>query len=60
MYLCSALVAGVGFLVAALALARLNRYPRSDASGALVVGLVLGLTSGATLFARLTTVMRGE
>ncbi len=58
-YLCSALVTGVGFLVAALALARLSRYPRTDASGALVVGMVLGLTSGAILFARLVAVVRG-
>jgi hypothetical protein len=58
-YLCSALVAGVGFLIAALVLARLSRYPRTDASGALVVGLVLALTSGAILFARLVTVVRG-
>lgn len=58
-YLCSALVAGLAFLVAALALARLSRYPRTDASGALVVGLVLGLTSGAILFTRLLTVVRG-
>ena len=58
-YLCSALVTGVGFLVAALGLARVSRYPRTDASGALVVGLVLGLTSGAILFARLMAVVRG-
>lgn len=58
-YLGSALATGVGFLVAALVLARLSRYPRTDASGALVVGLVLGLTSGAILFARLVAVVRG-
>ena len=59
LYLGSALATGVGFLVAALALARLSRYPRTDASGALVVGLVLGLTSGVILFARLLAVVRG-
>jgi hypothetical protein len=58
-YLCSALVTGVGFLVLALVLARVSRYPRTDASGALVLGLVLGLTSGAILFARLLAVVRG-
>ncbi len=58
-YMIAALVTGVGFLVAALALARLSRYPRTDASGALVLGLVLGLTSGAILFARLVAVVRG-
>jgi hypothetical protein len=59
LYLGSALGTGVGFLVAALALARLSRFPRTDASGALVVGLVLGLTSGAILFARLLAIVRG-
>lgn len=58
LYLGSALAAGVCFAVAALALARLSRYPRTDASGALVVGLVLGLTSGAILLARLIAVVR--
>jgi hypothetical protein len=32
-YQITALVVGVGFLVAALALARLSRYPRTDAGG---------------------------
>ena len=58
-YMIAALVTGVGFLVAALALARLSRYPRTDASGALVLGLVLGLTSGAILLTRLLAVARG-
>ena len=58
LYLGSALATGVGFLVAALALARLSRYPRTDASGALVVGLVLSLTSGAILLTRLLAVAR--
>jgi hypothetical protein len=58
-YMIAALVTGVGFLVAALALARLSRYPRTDASGALVLGLVLGLTSGAILLTRLLAVVRG-
>ena len=58
-YLCSALVMGVAFLVAALALARLSRYPRTDASGALIVGLILTLTSGTILLTRLLAVVRG-
>ena len=58
-YLCSALVTGVAFLVAALVLARVSRYPRTDTSGALVLGLVLGLTSGAILITRLLAVVRG-
>jgi hypothetical protein len=59
LFLGSALAMGVGFLVAALALARRSRYPRTDVSGALVVGLVLSLTSGAILLARLVAVARG-
>jgi hypothetical protein len=58
-YMVAALITGVGFLVAALVLARVSRYPRTDASGALVAGLVLALTSGAILFARLLVVIRG-
>src|SRR5262249_34396243 len=58
-YLGAALATGVGFLVASLVLARVSRYPRTDASGSLVVGLVLGLTSGAILLARLLAVVRG-
>ena len=58
-YLVTALVIGVGLLVAALVLARVSRYPRTDASGALTLGLVLGLTSGAILLSRLLAVIRG-
>jgi hypothetical protein len=47
-----------GHVFPALALARLSRYPRTDASGALVVGLVLSLTSGAILLTRLLAVAR--
>ena len=59
LYLASALATGVAFLIAALVLARVSRYPRTDAGGALIVGLVLGLTSGAILLARLLAVIRG-
>ena len=58
-YMASALGVGVGFLIAALVLARVSRYPRTDASGALIGGLVLGLTSGAILFTRLLAIVRG-
>lgn len=58
-YLALSLITGVGFLVAALVFARLSRYPRTDVSGALVLGLVLGLTSGAILLTRLVAVVRG-
>jgi hypothetical protein len=56
-YMLVALLAGLGFLVAALVLARRSPYPRTDASGALVMGLVLGTTSGAILFTRLLAVV---
>lgn len=58
-YMAAALATGIGFLVAALALARMSRYPRTDASGALVIGLVLALTSGAILITRLLAIIRG-
>ena len=57
-YMASALVMGVGFLIAALVFARVSRYPRTDASGALIGGLVLAVTSGAVLFTRLLAVIR--
>jgi hypothetical protein len=57
-YMIAALMTGLGFLVSALVFARRGRYPRTDTSGALVLGLVLGLTSGAILFARLAAVAR--
>jgi hypothetical protein len=58
-YMASALAIGIGFLIAALVLARVSRYPRTDASGALIGGLVLALTSGAILFTRLLAIIRG-
>jgi hypothetical protein len=58
-YLGLALATGVGFLVAALVLARVSRYPRTDVGGALLRGMVLGLTSGAILLTRLLAVVRG-
>ena len=57
-YMASALVIGIGFLIAALVLARVSRYPRTDAGGALIGGLVLALTSGAILFTRLLAIIR--
>jgi len=58
-YMASALAVGIGFLIAALVLARVSRYPRTDAGGALIGGLVLALTSGAILFTRLLAIIRG-
>lgn len=57
-YMVAALAAGLGFLVAALILARRSPYPRTDASGAIVTGLVLASTSGAILFTRLLAIVR--
>jgi hypothetical protein len=59
LYMVSALAIGVGFLIAAVVLARVSRYPRTDASGALIGGFVLTLTSGAILFTRLLAIIRG-
>lgn len=57
-YMIAALVAGLGFLVAALVLARRSLHPRTDASGAIITGLVLAATSGAILFTRLLAIVR--
>jgi hypothetical protein len=56
-YMIVALATGLGFLVAALVFARRSPYPRTDASGALVTGLVLATTSGAILYTRLLAVV---
>jgi hypothetical protein len=56
-YMIVALATGLGFLVAALVLARRSPYPRSDVSGAIVTGLVLAASSGAILFARLLAIV---
>jgi hypothetical protein len=56
-YMIVALATGLGFLVAALVLARRSQYPRTDVSGALLTGLVLAACSGAILFARLLAIM---
>jgi hypothetical protein len=58
-YMIVALATGLGFLVAALVLARRSSYPRTDASGAILTGLVLAATSGAILFTRLLVIVRG-
>jgi hypothetical protein len=57
-YMIVALATGLGFLVAALVFARRSPYPRTDASGAIVTGLVLAASSGAILFARLLAILR--
>jgi len=54
-----ALARGVGSLIAAVALERVSRYARTDASSALIGGLVFTLTSGAILFTRLLAIIRG-
>ncbi len=57
-YMIVALATGLGFLVAALVLARKSRYPRTDASGAALTGLILAATSGAILFTRLLAIVQ--
>ena len=52
-YMIASLATGLGFLVWALVLARRSPYPRTDAAGAIITGLVLAATSGAILFTRL-------
>ena len=59
-YMTVALMTGLGFLVAALVLARRSPYPRTDAGGAILTGLVLAGTSGAILVTRLLAIMRGQ
>jgi hypothetical protein len=56
-YMTVALATGLGFLVAALVLARRSPYPRTDVSGAGLTGLVLTATSGAILFTRLLAIV---
>ena len=59
-YMIAALVTGLGFLVAALVLARLSRYPRTDASGALVLGWSSASPAARSCSPRLVAVVRSE
>jgi uncharacterized membrane protein YfcA len=58
-FLLTGFAAGAGFLVAALLLCRFGRYPRTDAFGALLIGMLLSALSTAILLTRLVAVIRG-
>jgi hypothetical protein len=58
-YLLLMLVAGLGFSVAALVLARRSPFPRSDAYGAGLLGALLGVLAGVILFIRVFALTRG-
>ena len=59
LYLLAWLVVGMGFLGAALFLGRRGAYPRTDAVGATLIGMILSALSAAILFTRLCVVIRG-
>jgi hypothetical protein len=58
-YLLLMLLAGFGFSVAALVLARRSAFPRSDAYGAGLLGALLGALGGVILFLRVFALTRG-
>jgi hypothetical protein len=57
-FLMAGLTVGAGFLVAALMLCRLGRYPRTDAFGALLIGTILVVLGAAILLTRLFAIIR--
>jgi len=58
-YFLGMVVVGLAFLTLALAALRLGRYPRTDASGAALVGTILCTLGGVELFVRLWAVLHG-
>ena len=50
---------GALFAIAAIVLAKRSRFPRTDAAGAAIGGLVLMLLGASLLFTRLVAVIRG-
>jgi hypothetical protein len=58
-YFLGVLVVGAGFLVRALIVLRVGRYPRSDGFGATLIGLILCAVGGTILFVRLIAVLAG-
>jgi vacuolar-type H+-ATPase subunit I/STV1 len=52
-------LAGIGFLVAALILIRIGRYPRTDGGGATLAGAIFSALGGVILFLRLWAVLHG-
>jgi uncharacterized membrane protein YfcA len=59
MFLLAGFAVGTGFLVAALLLCRFGRYPRTDAFGALLIGMILSALSTTILLTRLLAIVRG-
>jgi hypothetical protein len=58
-FLLAGLAIGAGFLVGALWLCRLGRYPRTDAFAALLIGMILAALSTVILLTRLVAIVRG-
>jgi hypothetical protein len=54
-----AVVMGVGaaFLISSVVISRTSRFPRTDTSGATLVGAILALISGLLLFMRLVAIV---
>jgi len=59
LYFVALLISGAVFLALALFFARIGRYPRTDAFGAILVGFVLSCLAGVILFLRLFAVLHG-
>ena len=57
-FLACALIVGAMFQIGALWTARTGRYPRTDAFGGTLVGMILMLLAGVLLFTRLFAIAR--
>ena len=58
-YFLGLVVLGFAFLIAALVALRLGRYPRTDGSGAALIGTILCALGGVVLFLRLWAAIHG-
>lgn len=58
-FLVAMVAVGALFLIAAIVLAKRSRFPRTDAAGGTIAGLVLMSLGAALLFTRLVAVIRG-
>jgi hypothetical protein len=58
-YFLGLVVVGLGFLFTALVALRFGRYPRTDGSGAGLIGTILCALGGVVLFMRLWAVFHG-
>ena len=59
-YLAAVLAVGVVFAVGAIVSARRSRFPRTDAMGGALVGMILMLLGSALVFTRFIAVVRGS